>query len=128
MTYRHEVNAIKLQETPFFVSLLEDIRNHFLLSTFTRLVYASIAEQIFSALDVSTRRKFKQPTEQDVYDYVFYHWPIFSSFRPPPLAGDVLWGWVGKGSLEPNEINISSDLVESAAVGLTRFLNINKTN
>ena len=126
MTYRHEINAIKLQEVPFFVSLLEDIRNHFLLSKSTQLIYASITEQFFFALDPAVRRKLKKPTEQDFYDYVFYNWPTFSSYRPP-FTGGILWGWVGKGDLEPNEINISSDIVVSAAVSLN-FFNINKTN
>ena len=79
MTYRHEINAIKLQETPFFVSLLEDIRNHFLLSKLTQLIYASIAEQFLFTLDPAVRGKLKKPTDQDFYDYVFYNWPIFSS-------------------------------------------------
>ena len=105
MTYRHEFNAIKLQEIPFFVSLLEDIRNHSLLSKSTRLIYGQNAEQFFFALDPAVRGKLKKPTELDFYNYVFYNWPTFSSFRPPSTGG-VLWGWVGKGDLEPNEVNI----------------------
>jgi hypothetical protein len=58
--YRHEINAIKLQEIPFFVSLLEDIRNHFLISNLTRLIYASIAEQFLFALDPAVRGKLKK--------------------------------------------------------------------
>lgn len=101
----HEMNAIKLQEVPFFVFLLEDIRNHFLLSLSTQLIYASIAEQFFNALNPEVQGKLRKPTEQDFYDYIFYNWPMFSSFRPP-FTGGVLWGWVAKGDLEPNEVNI----------------------
>jgi hypothetical protein len=126
LTYRHELNAIKLQEIPFFVSLLEDIRNHLLLSESTQIIYATIAEQFFFALDPAIRDKLRKPTRQDFYNYVFYHWPTFSSYQPP-FAGGVLWGWVGKGDLEPNEVNISSDIVMSAAVSLN-FSNINKSN
>jgi hypothetical protein len=125
MTYRHELNAVKLHEINFFVSLLEDIRNHFLISESTRLVYASITEQFFLALDPTFRGNLKRPTQQDFYDYIFYNWPTFSSYRVP--CGGIDWGWVGKGDHELNEINISSDVVISAAVSLT-FSTSMKTN
>ena len=112
MTYRHEQDAIKLQETPFFVSLLEDLRNHFLLSKSTRLIYAEVS---FLALGPEIRKDFKKPTEKDFYEYIFNHWPTFSSFQGP-ASGEIIWGWVEKGYLEPNEVNILSSIVESAAV------------
>jgi len=127
MTYRHELNAVKLHEIDFFVSILEDIRNHFLISESTRLVYASIAEQFFLALDPTLRGNLKRPTQRDFYNYIFYKWPTFSSYRAPCTLGGINWGWVGKGDNEPNEINIASDVVVSAAVSLT-FSTLTKTN
>jgi hypothetical protein len=119
MTYRHEPNAVKLHEIDFFVSLLSDIRNHFLISELTRLVYVSIAEQSFLALDPTHRANLKRPTQQDFYDYIFYKWPTFSSYRTPcTLGGGMDWG---KGEHEPNEIYIASDVVFSAAVSRTFF-------
>ena len=123
MTYRHGINAIELQEIPLFVSLLEDIRNHFLLSELIQLIYASIVQQFFLDLDPTVRGKLKRPTARDFYNYVFNNWPIFRSFRPPFAVGV----GVEKGDLELNEVNISSDIVASAAVSLNFFKIINKT-
>ena len=127
MTYRHELNAVKLHEIDFFVSLLEDIRNHFLISEFTQLVYASITAQFFLALDPTLRRNLRRPTQQDFYNYIFYKWPTFSSYRAPCTVGGIDWGWIGKGDHELNEVNIASDVVISAAVSLT-FSTSTKTN
>lgn len=126
MTYRHGMGAITLQNTPFFVSLLEDIRNHLLISKSMRLIYASMAEKFFVTLGAEVRKGFNKPTERDFYHYVFYKWPTFNSFQAP-ASGEIPWGWVGKGHLEPNEVNILSNIVESAAVSPNIF-NINETN
>ena len=126
MTYRHELNAVKLHEIDFFVALLEDIRHHFLISESTRLVYSSIAEQFFLALDPTLRGNLKRPTQRDFYDYIFYKWPTFSSYQAPSTLGGIHWGWVGKGDQELNEINIASDIVFSAAVSLN-FSTLMKT-
>jgi len=127
MTYRHEFNAVKLHEIDFFVSLLEDIRNHFLISEFTQLVYASITEQFFLALDPTLQWNLRRPTQQDFYNYIFYKWPTFCSYRTPCRLGGIDWEGVGKGDHEPNEVHIASDVVISAAVSLT-FSTSTKTN
>jgi hypothetical protein len=127
MTYRHERDAVKLHEIEFFVSLLEDIRNHLLISESTRLVYTLIAEQFFLALDPTLRGNLERPTRRDFYDYIFYKWPTFSSYRAPCTLGGIDWGWVGKEDHELNEIHIASDVVFSAAVSLT-FSTLTKIN
>ena len=126
MTYCHEQDAIKLQEISFFVSLLHDLQNHFLLSKSTCLIYAEVSKKIFLALGPEIRMDFKKPTKKDFYKYIFNHWPMFSSFQGPAL-GEIIFGTGQKGYLELNEVNILSSIVESVTVS-PNFCDTNKTN
>jgi len=125
--WHNELNAVKLHEIDFFVSLLEDIRNHFLISESTQLVYVTIAEHFFHHFDPTLWGNLKRLTQRDFYDYIFYKWSTFNSYWAPCTLGGIDWGWVGKGGHKPNEINISSDVVVSVAVSLT-FSTLMKTN
>jgi len=126
-TFRHEENAIKLQQSSLFVSLLKDIRSHLLDSKTTRAVYVSVADQFFHALRAEVQEIFTKPTDQDFYNYIFSNWPTFSSFKAQ-TSNQITWGRVQKGHLEPNEVNILSSIVESADSVSPVFSSFKKAN
>ena len=67
-----------------------------------------MAKKFFNALQPEV-----QDTDQKFYDYIYFNWPTFSSFKAL-TSNRVTWGRVVKGHLEPNKVNILSTIVESA--------------
>ena len=128
-TFLHEDGAVILPEATNFIKLLQDIRQHLLISATTRSIYISAARKFYCALPSDEQDACGMPTDSDFYRFIFAKWPTFRSFLGETgvkKTRRLRWGWVRKGPDEPNEINILSSIVTSAESAAVSFIQLSK--